>query len=95
MKNITEDVVLTVGTLALVVGTLWVGFTFSYQSQNAQRVLESQFTGVELTGYAWGGCGDEISRVKFSATNAQGKSITGVVCKGFPVIGKSATVRFY
>lgn len=47
---------------------------------------------VVTEGYAMWGCGrDDSFRTRFSATNPQGRRVTGVVCSGWL---KGSTVRF-
>lgn len=61
---------------------------------DATRVLKSQgLSNVKIGGYAWFGCskGDDFAS-NFTATDANGKSVEGVVCGGF---FKGYTVRYW
>lgn len=61
--------------------------------RKATAALEAQgMTDVKIGGYSWFGCakGDEYHS-SFSATGANGKPVTGVVCSG---MFKGTTVRF-
>ena len=51
----------------------------------------SGFTNIKITGYAWIGCdkNDDFGS-HFTATDVNGKSVTGSVCNG---ILKSTTIR--
>lgn len=59
----------------------------------AKRAAEAVgLTQVQTTGWRWFGCSeDDMFHTGFSAVNAQGRTVTGVVCNGWL---KSATVRF-
>lgn len=61
--------------------------------ETAKRAAENVgLTNVQAGGYSLFGCSDnDTFRTKFSATNAQGRAVSGVVCSGWL---KSATVRF-
>lgn len=49
---------------------------------------------VEAGDYAWFGCGkDDDQRTAFTATNAQGQRVEGVVCGNWGPFGKYNTVR--
>jgi hypothetical protein len=60
---------------------------------SARNALESQgFTDIQIQGYAFFGCGkDDSFHTKFTAKNAQGRPVEGVVCSG---LFKGSTVRF-
>ncbi len=68
----------------------------------ARRTLEAQgFDNIRIGGYAWFGCGqDDGASNTFTATNAKGQAVSGVVCcgtyEGNPLGGlaKGCTVRF-
>lgn len=55
--------------------------------------LEAQgFTEVEPGGYTYFGCGHgDVFHTEFTATNANGNAVSGIVCCGWL---KSCTVRF-
>lgn len=59
----------------------------------SRRALENQgFSDIQLTGYAWWGCGDSDSfRTNFTAKNPTGRQVSGVVCCGMM---KSCTIRW-
>lgn len=61
--------------------------------QDARDALEAQgFTEVSTGGYAFFGCGnDDAFHTEFTAKNAAGKRVSGVVCSGW---FKGATIRF-
>lgn len=58
------------------------------------RALESYgFSDVRYTGYVWFACGkDDFSHTGFTANNAAGHPVSGVVCCG--LLFKACTVRF-
>jgi len=58
----------------------------------ARQALESNgFTNIQLDGYSIFGCGkDDYFSDKFTATGANGKQVTGVVCSGW---FKGSTIR--
>lgn len=59
----------------------------------ARHALENYgFTDIQIGGYAFYGCskGDNFA-TKFTATNPQGKQVSGIVCSG---LLKGATIRF-
>ena len=62
-------------------------------AERATRALESSgMHDVKLGGMAYFGCDEkDIFRQKFTATNAAGQHVSGVVCGG---VFKGATVRF-
>lgn len=54
----------------------------------AVEVVENHgFTNARATGYGWFSCGvgenSDLWRTRFTATNQNGKEVTGVVCAGF------------
>lgn len=55
------------------------------EDQNTVKVLEANgFNQVVLKGYDFFGCPkDDIYRTMFEAKNAQGRTVTGTVCKGW------------
>jgi len=59
----------------------------------AKRILESQgLSGVSIGGYAFWGCGqDDDFASTFTAKDAKGQAVSGVVCGG---VFKGYTVRF-
>ena len=58
------------------------------------KVLTQEgYTQIEVGGYDFFGCGkDDTFATKFTATNAHGKRVRGVVCSGFM---KGRTIRFH
>jgi hypothetical protein len=61
--------------------------------KTAKKTLEnSGYTNIELGGYSFFGCsdGDRFS-TKFTATNPNGVTVSGVVCSGW---FKGGTIRF-
>lgn len=63
-------------------------------SDDAFRALDNAgYTNIAPGGYDWLACGqDDFYHTKFTATNANGKNVKGVVCSG--LLFKSATIRF-
>jgi hypothetical protein len=61
---------------------------------DAEKALEDLgMTNIRTGGYAWFACSqDDFYHTSFTATNAQGRQITGTVCSG--VLFKNSTVRF-
>jgi len=61
---------------------------------DAERALYSAgYTYVEVGGFDMFACGDgDFYHTKFTATNPQGKRVSGVVCSG--LFFKGATIRF-
>ena len=57
------------------------------------RTLEAAgFSHIQIDGYAFWGCGeDDNFYTKFTATNPNGKRVSGIVCSG---LTKGATIRF-
>lgn len=60
----------------------------------ARRALEAQgFTDIEITGYAPFSCSeDDATSTGFTATNPQGKRVSGVACGG--LLFKNTTIRW-
>ena len=65
----------------------------SVNDSTLNRVLTNQgFTDISNDGYAWFGCSEDDSfHSNFSATNSQGKRVSGTVCCG---TFKDCTVRW-
>lgn len=63
-------------------------------SDDAERALSAEgMTNIRITGYDWFACSkDDWYHTGFTATNSQGKQVSGVVCSG--LIFKAATVRY-
>jgi hypothetical protein len=61
---------------------------------DADRALTAMgFTDIEVTGYSLFACSqDDFYHTGFTATNTNGKKVTGTVCSGF--LFKNSTVRF-
>lgn len=78
--------------LLLVVFCFLAGCT---DAPRARRVLEDQgYSNVTITGYRWWGCADDDScATGFEAIAPGGKKVKGVVCSGFGLFSKGATVR--
>ena len=77
---------LMAGLVAAFCNPLWV------VPAGATDTLDSHgFTNIETTGYSWFGCGrGDLWHTKFTATNQNGKEVSGVVCKG---LLKGSTMR--
>lgn len=78
--------------LGALVAVLYGSFPlWATDEDSATRALQAQsFTAIEFDGYRYFDCGHDIYSTAFSATNATGRVITGVVCCG---LLKSCTVR--
>lgn len=64
----------------------------SSRSDAEHALSNAGFTNVETRGYSFFGCGkDDSFKTKFTATNPQGKQVSGVVCSGW---FKGGTIRF-
>jgi hypothetical protein len=63
--------------------------------QSATRVLtEAGFTQIHITGYQYFGCSQHDNiHTGFTAKGPTGKSVSGVVCSGYGLFGKSNTIR--
>ena len=61
---------------------------------DADRALQAQgFTNIQETGYDFMACSeDDFYHTGFTATNSNGKRVSGTVCSG--VLFKSATIRY-
>lgn len=61
---------------------------------DARRALSSAgYTDINILGYSFFSCSKEdFFRTEFTATNYQGKTISGTVCSG--LLFKDATIRF-
>jgi hypothetical protein len=59
-----------------------------------RQALEAQgLTDVEIGGWAWLGCDEKDAfRSKFTATGANGKPVSGVLCSAY---FKGVTIRYY
>lgn len=81
-------VVVIIGIIC--VGEILVGCT---DSTTAERALQNLgMSNIETQGYAIWGCGEsDVFHTRFTARNAQGRVVTGVVCSGWL---KGSTVRF-
>ena len=62
---------------------------------NANRVLQDAgYTDIQITGYQFSGCGKEDNyHTGFTAKGPTGRKVSGVVCSGYGVFGKSNTIR--
>lgn len=57
-----------------------------------ETLVKAGFRDIQIDGYAWMGCGkDDTFSTKFTATNALGMRVSGVVCCG---TWKGCTVRY-
>jgi len=75
--------------IIFVVAVLMVACT---SSQRSDEVLKkSGFHDIQIGGYGWFACGEDLFKTKFTATNVNGEKVEGTVCCG---ILKSCTVRF-
>lgn len=63
-------------------------------ANGTRKVLTQEgHTQIEIGGYGFFGCGkDDTFATTFSAVNAHGKRVRGVVCSGWM---KGRTIRFY
>lgn len=79
----------------LLVVSLIIGLCAACSSpEDARRALNGAgYSKISTHGYDFFACGqDDFYHTKFSATNMQGKRVSGVVCSG--LLFKSATIRF-
>ena len=64
----------------------------SSQNDATNALSSAGFTQIETHGYSFFGCGeDDTFKTKFTATNPQGKRVSGVVCSSW---FKGGTIRF-
>jgi hypothetical protein len=74
---------------------LGIGLTNPYwvDPQGASQTLENAgYSNIKTEGYSWFGCGKgDLYHTEFKATSANGKEVSGVVCKG---VFKGSTIRF-
>lgn len=78
-------------TMLLIAVLLLAGCT---SETDARRALEAEgFKDIKVTGYDWFACAkDDTFHTGFTATNREGKHVSGVVCSG--LLFKGATVRY-
>lgn len=78
-------------TALLIAALLLAGCT---SENDAMRALQADgYKDIRLTGYDWFACSkDDTFHTGFTATNRDGKKVSGVVCSG--LIFKSATIRY-
>ena len=63
------------------------------ESESTRALDAYGFTDVHFTGYEFFSCGErDFSHTGFTAKNAQGRPVAGVVCCG--LLFKACTVRF-
>jgi hypothetical protein len=75
--------------LLIIAAILLTGCTS--QDKSFKALEASGYTNINMTGYSFFGCGDKDTfRDGFTATGANGKQISGVVCAGW---FKGATIR--
>jgi hypothetical protein len=76
--------------IALLSALVAVTFTGCTSNNDARKALDDLgFKDIQTGGYSVFGCGKEYSfHTKFTATNQNGKIVTGVVCSGW-LIGTS------
>lgn len=62
--------------------------------EDANRALSAEgYTNIQMTGFDLFSCSqDDFYHTGFSATNSQGRIVTGTVCSG--MLFKSATIRY-
>lgn len=79
--------------LCIVIGGFALLGSCGVNESNAKSTLEAQgMTNVEVGGYPFWGCDkDDTFKSKFTATGANGKPVSGVLCQGW---FKGITVRF-
>jgi hypothetical protein len=54
------------------------------------------YTNVEITGFKFFGCGkDDTFTTGFDAKGPTGEHVSGVVCSGFGLFSKGATIRIF
>ena len=78
--------------LLMILATLALASCTNYD--DGKRALDAEgFTEVQFTGYGWLACSeDDFYHTKFTAKNASGKRVSGVVCSG--LLFKNATIRY-
>lgn len=72
-----------------------LGTTSCYSETDARNALEAQggFTDIQVQGRAWFSCSeDDFYATEFTATNSDGKRVSGAVCSG--LLLKNATIRY-
>ena len=95
--KMTKEKIQTIKWAALVsimvVGVLWLD-TLRTNESDAARALSAQgLTNIQYTGFKYFGCGeDDFFHTGFTATNSQGKVVSGTVCSG--IWTKDATIRW-
>jgi hypothetical protein len=64
-------------------------------SKDATRVLtEAGYTDIHTTGYQYFGCSEHDNiHTGFRAKGPTGQTVSGVVCSGYGMFGKSNTIR--
>lgn len=79
---------------AIIVGFLSVVIAACSDPEGAKKAAEDAgYENVSTSGYSWFSCGkDDTFSTGFSATNAHGRPVRGVVCSGWL---KGATVRLF
>lgn len=73
---------------------LVIGLAGCYNTSDAEKAARAHgFSDVKVHGHGWFACAkDDFYATKFTATNARGEKVEGVVCSG--LFFKNSTVRF-
>lgn len=71
-----------------------IGLAGCYNASDAEKAASAHgFSDVKVQGYGWFACSeDDFYATKFTANNANGERVEGVVCSGF--FFKNSTIRF-
>jgi len=80
--------------MLFVIGMILITYVGVFDNRdNSTKALHSAgFTNIELHEHAYFACGrDDVSSIKFTATNPQGVAVNGTVCCGWL---KGCTLRF-
>jgi hypothetical protein len=81
-------------TLLIIAAALSLSACFT-DPQNTNRVLtEAGYSHIQITGFRFYGCDKNDSiHTGFKAVGPTGHPVTGVVCSGYGLFGKSNTIR--
>jgi hypothetical protein len=81
-----------ISAIALAVGLSFTNPLWTDPAGATKTLDDGGFTQIQTGGYSWFGCGKgDLYHTEFKAKNAQGKEVSGVVCKG---LFKGSTIRF-
>ena len=82
-------------SIALAAGLILSAIACGAGDEGKHAVESSGFTDVVMGDTAYWGCGkNDDANSHFTATNAQGRRVSGVVCCNMVGCGKACTVRF-